>query len=56
LLRGVSHPADDAIKQRTWPAYDIFTTYIRRVDERAAFARSRSAKPFDFSAKGNWAL
>ena len=48
---------DDAIKhQDLKPAYDIFNTYIRRVDERAAFARSLLAKPFDFSAKDSWAF
>ena len=47
---------DDAIKKQDLkPAFDIFTTYIRRVDERAAFARSLLAKPFDFSAKETWA-
>ena len=48
---------DDAIKsQQLKPAYDIFNTYVRRVDERTAFARSLLAKPFDFSAKENWAF
>jgi carboxyl-terminal processing protease len=48
---------DDAIKQQDLkPAYDIFNTYVRRVDERAAFARSLLAKPFDFSAKDSWAF
>ena len=47
---------DDAIKdQNLKPAYDIFTTYVRRVDERAAFARSLLAKNFDFSTKETWA-
>jgi carboxyl-terminal processing protease len=47
---------DDAIKaQNLKPAYDIFTTYVRRVDERAAYARSLLTKPFDFSLKENWA-
>ncbi|OGT56479.1 MAG: tail-specific protease [Gammaproteobacteria bacterium RIFCSPHIGHO2_12_FULL_63_22] len=47
---------DDAIKtQKLSPAYDIFKTYIKRVDERSAFARSLLAKPFDFSAKESWA-
>ncbi len=47
---------DDAIKsQDLKPAYDIFNTYLRRVDERSAFARSLLAKPFDFSTKETWA-
>ena len=47
---------DDAIKtQKLAPAYDIFKTYTKRVDERSAFARSLLAKPFDFSAKESWA-
>ncbi len=47
---------DDAIKtQKLSPAYDIFKTYVKRVDERSAFARSLLAKPFDFSAKESWA-
>jgi carboxyl-terminal processing protease len=48
---------DDAIKhQDLKPAYDIFNTYVRRVDERAAFARALLAKPFDFSAKDSWSF
>ena len=47
---------DDAIKsQDLRPAYDIFNTYVRRVDERAAYARSLLAQPFDFSGKESWA-
>ena len=47
---------DDAIKsQNLKPAYDIFNTYVRRVDERAAYARSLLDKPFDFSAKESFA-
>ncbi|MFA6986410.1 MAG: carboxy terminal-processing peptidase [Arenimonas sp.] len=47
---------DDAIKnQELKPAYEIFNTYLRRVDERSAYARSLLAKPFDFSAKETWA-
>jgi carboxyl-terminal processing protease len=47
---------DDAIKnQQLQPAYDIFNTYVQRVDERVAYARSLLAKPFDFSAKESWA-
>ena len=41
---------DDAIKdQQLQPAYDIFKTYVKRVDERVAYARSLLSKPFDFS-------
>ena len=41
---------DDAIRnQDLKPAYDIFSVYQRRVDERVAFARALLAKPFDFS-------
>jgi carboxyl-terminal processing protease len=47
---------DDAIKdQNLKPAYDIFNTYVRRVDERSAYARSLLTKPFDFSTKETWA-
>jgi carboxyl-terminal processing protease len=47
---------DDAIKnQQLAPAYDIFKTYVRRVDERTAYARSLLTKPFDFSVKESWA-
>ncbi|MBC7656501.1 MAG: carboxy terminal-processing peptidase [Frankiaceae bacterium] len=47
---------DDAIKsQKLGAAYDIFKTYIKRVDERSAFARAMLARPFDFSAKESWA-
>lgn len=47
---------DDAIKsQNLQPAYDVFNTYTRRVDERIAFARATLARPFDFSAKEAWA-
>jgi carboxyl-terminal processing protease len=47
---------DDAIKnQELKPAYDIFNTYVRRVEERSNFARSLLAKPFDFSVKESWA-
>jgi carboxyl-terminal processing protease len=47
---------DDAIKnQDLKPAYDIFDTYQRRVDERVAYARGLLAKPFDFSVKESWA-
>ncbi|KFN43714.1 carboxy terminal-processing peptidase [Arenimonas oryziterrae] len=47
---------DDSIKsQNLTAAYDIFGTYIKRVDQRVAYARSLLAKPFDFSAKETWA-
>ena len=47
---------DDAIKaQDLKPAFEIYTTYVKRVDDRAAFARAQLAKPMDFSAKDSWA-
>ncbi|TNJ33958.1 carboxy terminal-processing peptidase [Arenimonas terrae] len=47
---------DDAIKnQRLDPAYEIFKTYLQRVDERVAHARRLLAKPFDFSSNETWA-
>ncbi len=47
---------DDAIKnQRLGAAYDIFTTYVKRVDERVAYANLLLAKPFDFSTDATWA-
>ena len=47
---------DDAIKsQQLRPAYDMFDTYVRRVDERIAYARGLLKKPFDFSSKETWA-
>ena len=47
---------DDAIKaQDLRPAFDIYTTYVKRVDDRAAFARAQLAKPMDFSVKDSWA-
>ena len=47
---------DDAIKsQQLGPAYDIFATYVKRVDERVAHARRLLAKPFDFSTDESWA-
>ncbi len=46
---------DDAIRQQRFdPAYEIFATYVRRVDERIAAARARLAKPFDFSTSDTW--
>jgi carboxyl-terminal processing protease len=47
---------DDAIKgQALEPAYDIFSTYVKRVDQRVAFARKLLAQPFDFSTQDQWA-
>ncbi|MEO6104810.1 MAG: S41 family peptidase, partial [Pseudoxanthomonas sp.] len=47
---------DDAIKaQDLRPAFDIYTTYLKRVDERTAYARGLLAKPMDFSSKETWA-
>jgi len=47
---------DDAIKSGDLqPAYDIFQTYLKRVDEREAYARGLLAKPFDYSVKESWA-
>ncbi len=47
---------DDAIKaQDLKPAFDIYTTYVKRVDERTAYARSQLNKPMDFSANETWA-
>jgi carboxyl-terminal processing protease len=47
---------DDAIKsQQLQPAYDMFDTYVQRVDERVAYARALLKKPFDFSSKETWA-
>ncbi|MBW8367597.1 MAG: carboxy terminal-processing peptidase [Arenimonas sp.] len=47
---------DDAIKnQQLGAAYDIFTTYVKRVDDRVAYANRLLAKPFDFSTDDSWA-
>jgi len=47
---------DDAIKnQQLGAAYDIFATYVKRVDERVAYANLLLAKPFDFSTSDTWA-
>jgi carboxyl-terminal processing protease len=47
---------DDAIKnQDLKAAYEIFNVYIKRVDERVAYARALLAKPFDFSTRETWA-
>ena len=46
---------DDAIKnQQLGPAYEIFSTYVRRVDERVAYANRLLARPFDFSTNDSW--
>jgi len=46
---------DDAIKnQQLGAAYDIFSTYVQRVDERVAYANRLLAKPFDFSTNDTW--
>ena len=46
---------DDAIKgQSLQPAFDIYTRYMQRVDERVAFARERLKQDFDFSADEEW--
>ena len=47
---------DDAIKnQQLGAAYDIFSTYVKRVDERVAHANRLLAQPFDFSTQDTWA-
>ncbi|GAB2498222.1 carboxy terminal-processing peptidase [Arenimonas alkanexedens] len=46
---------DDAIRnQQIGAAYDIFATYVKRVDERVAYARQLLAQPFDFSRDEVW--
>jgi carboxyl-terminal processing protease len=48
---------DDAIKnQQLEPAFDIFATYVKRVDERVASARKLLATPFDFDTDDTWAF
>ncbi|MFT3807286.1 MAG: carboxy terminal-processing peptidase [Arenimonas sp.] len=47
---------DDSIKSQNLRApYDIFGTYVQRVDQRIAYARGLLAKPMDLSAKESWA-
>ncbi len=46
---------DDIKNQQLGAAYDVFTTYVRRVDERVAYANRLLAKPFDFSSNDTWA-
>ncbi|KAA2283944.1 carboxy terminal-processing peptidase [Arenimonas fontis] len=46
---------DEAIRQQQLePAYDIFATYVQRVDERIAHARELLKRPFDFSGDETW--
>jgi carboxyl-terminal processing protease len=46
---------DDAIKsQQLEPAFDIFATYVKRVDQRVASARRLLAQPFDFDSDETW--
>jgi carboxyl-terminal processing protease len=47
---------DVAIKsERLQPAFDIFAVYLKRIDERVAFARELLKHDFDFSGKDTWA-
>ncbi len=46
---------DDAIKDKNLnPAFDIFKTYITRVDNRISFARALLKQEFDFTAKESY--
>lgn len=46
---------DDAIKsQDLAPAFDIFNTYIKRVNQRVTRAQAFLAQPFDFSSDEQW--
>lgn len=55
-FQAFSQRHDDAIKnQQLGAAYDIFRTYVQRVDQRVAHARALLAKPFDFSTNETWA-
>ena len=46
---------DDAIRsQQLTAAYDIFATYVKRVDERVAYARKLLTQPFDFTKDETW--
>ena len=46
---------DDAIKNRQLdPPFDIFKTYLTRVDERVAYARGLLKQDFDFSIDENY--
>jgi carboxyl-terminal processing protease len=47
---------DDSIKSQNLTApYDVFGTYVKRVDQRVAFARALLARPMDFSSKESFA-
>ncbi len=47
---------DDAIKsEHLQPAFDIFSVYLQRVDERVAFAQALLKQNFDFSGQDSWA-
>ena len=47
---------DDSIKSQNLTApYDVFGTYVKRVDQRVAYARALLAKPMDFSVKEDFA-
>ncbi|MBS0193269.1 MAG: carboxy terminal-processing peptidase [Proteobacteria bacterium] len=53
---GVRNSLDVAIKTaQIQPAFDIFKTYLKRVDERAAFARELLKHDFDFNKQESWA-
>ena len=46
---------DDAIKNEDFsPAFSIFKTYLQRVDQRTAHARSLLKQEFDFTAKESY--
>ncbi|MGH8028978.1 MAG: carboxy terminal-processing peptidase [Arenimonas sp.] len=48
---------DDSIKSQNLKApYDVFGTYVRRVDQRVAFARAMLARPMDFTAREDFAF
>ena len=47
---------DDAIKsEQLQPAFDIYTVFVQRVDDRIAFARSLIKQDFYFTGKDSWA-
>ncbi|KFN50105.1 hypothetical protein P873_08235 [Arenimonas composti TR7-09 = DSM 18010] len=46
---------DDAIRQQSFdPAFEIYRTYLERLDERVAHARRLVAQPFDFTVDEEW--
>jgi carboxyl-terminal processing protease len=48
---------DDAIKNEDFsPAFSIFKTYLQRVDQRTAHARSLLKQEFDFTVKESYAF